>query len=54
MNHSDSPNAAASSKLDFTHADSNDPQELNRILWEDRHGKSAPAEHRTGDTRLEP
>ncbi len=38
MNNADSPNAAESSKMDFTHADANNAQELNRILWEDRKG----------------
>jgi hypothetical protein len=40
MNRPDAVGAAESSKMDFTHADANDPQELNRILWEDRHGKN--------------
>lgn len=30
--------AAESSRMDFSHADANDAQELNRILWEDRKG----------------
>jgi DNA-binding beta-propeller fold protein YncE len=33
-----SAGAAESSKMDFSHADANDPQKLNRILWEDRKG----------------
>jgi hypothetical protein len=41
VNTKDSPGAAASAKMNFTHEDANDPQELNRILWQDRKG-SAP------------
>jgi DNA-binding beta-propeller fold protein YncE len=36
------PGAAASMKMDFSHADRADAYKLNLILWEDARGKTAP------------
>jgi hypothetical protein len=37
-----SPGAAASMKMDFTHADRADTDKLNLILWQDAMGNAAP------------
>jgi DNA-binding beta-propeller fold protein YncE len=39
QNTKDSPNAAASAAMDFTHADAADSKMLNAILWEESRGK---------------
>jgi hypothetical protein len=33
------PGAAASAKMDFSHADAADSSQLNQILWQDRKGR---------------
>jgi DNA-binding beta-propeller fold protein YncE len=41
-NKADAPGAAASMKMDFTHADRADTFKLNLILWQDAMGKTPP------------
>jgi hypothetical protein len=41
-NKADAPGAAASMKMDFSHADRADTYKLNLILWQDAMGKMPP------------